>query len=142
MDIRVSFPGGKRVDARVGNHVIQTDQPVTNGGEDSAPSPFDLFLASVATCAGIYVLGFCQARAIPTLGITLRQSVRYDAMTKLPSLIRLELGLPDGFPEAYRSAVVQAAASCKVKKLLASQPSIEVFAAPAHSSPCGARPQL
>jgi hypothetical protein len=62
MDITIRFPGGKRVDAHLGTHVVHTDQPIAGGGEDSAPAPFDLFLASLATCAGIYVLGFCQAR--------------------------------------------------------------------------------
>jgi putative redox protein len=128
MDIEVSFPGGKRVDAKVGDHVLRTDQPHTNGGGNAAPSPFDLFLASVATCAGIYVLGFCQARGISMDGITLRQRVNYDAATKLPSNIRLELGLPASFPEQHRSAVVQAATSCKVKKTMAAQPSVEVVA--------------
>src|SRR5690242_6208835 len=55
-DIEVSFPGGKRVDARVGSFVVHTDQPADQGGEGGAVSPFDLFLASLATCAGIYVL--------------------------------------------------------------------------------------
>src|SRR5215471_4208280 len=60
MDIEVSFPGGKRVDAQVGEFAIRTDQPEALGGAGTAPTPYDLFLASLATCAGIYVLGFCQ----------------------------------------------------------------------------------
>ena len=128
MDIEVSFPGGKRVDAKVGDHVIRTDQPIANGGNNSAPTPFDLFLAAVATCAGIYVLAFCQARSIPTAGITVRQRVDYDPTTKLPAHFRVELGLPPAFPEEYRAAVVHAAGGCKVKKAMAAQPSVEVVA--------------
>jgi ribosomal protein S12 methylthiotransferase accessory factor len=125
-DIEVTFPGGKRVDAKVGAHVVRTDQPVTAGGQDSAPAPFDLFLASIATCAGIYVLGFCQARGLATEGIALRQRVDADPATKLPARIRLELALPPTFPEKYRAAVLRAAEGCKVKKTLAAQPVIEV----------------
>ena len=121
MDIEVIFPGGKRVDAFVGTHVIHTDQPVAQGGEDSAPAPFDLFLASLATCAGIYVVGFCQARGIPTEDIRLVQHVDPDA-------IRLEVQLPASFPERYRDAVARAAEGCKVKKLLAHPPAITVTA--------------
>ena len=121
MDIEVIFPGGKRVDAFVGNHVIHTDQPVAGGGEDSAPAPFDLFLASLATCAGIYVVGFCQARGIPTEDIRLVQHVERDA-------IRLEVVLPAGFPARYRDAVARAAESCAVKKVLARPPTITVTA--------------
>jgi ribosomal protein S12 methylthiotransferase accessory factor len=125
MDIKVTFPGGKRVDAHFGNHVVRTDQPASGGGEDSAPAPFDLFLASVATCAGIYVVGFCQARGIPTDGIDLVQKHSYDEAGKL-SGVEIELTLPASFPEKYRTAVVNAAANCKVKKVIATQPPITV----------------
>ncbi len=127
-DIEVTFPGGKRVDARVGSYVVRTDQPVESGGNGSAVAPFDLFLASLATCAGSYVLGFCQARGLETDGIGLSQRVEVDAATKLPSRIRLELRLPATFPEKYRAAVVRAAEGCKVKKTMAAAPLIEVVA--------------
>src|SRR5215468_4110527 len=119
MDIEVTFPGGKRVDARVGDHVVRTDQPKDLGGEASAAAPYDLFLASLATCAGIYVLGFCQARGLPTEGLSLREHVELDEATHLPT-----------FPEKYRAAVIRAAEGCKVKKTIAAPPSIEVVALP------------
>ncbi len=127
--VEITFPGGKRVDAKVGKHVVHTDQPVDAGGEDTAVAPFDLFLASLATCAGLYVLGFCQARKIPTDGITLRQSVDVDPETKLPARIHLELTLTPSFPEKYRTAVMRAAEGCKVKKTLAAAPVVEVVLA-------------
>ena len=128
MDIAVTFPGGKRVDARMGEFVVRTDQPKAGGGEESAVAPYDLFLASIATCAGIYVLGFCQARGLPTDGISLKQRVEYDPDTKLARHVHLELELPPTFPEKYRAAVVRAAEGCKVKKTLAAPPTIEVVA--------------
>lgn len=128
-DIEVSFPGGKRVDAKVGTFIVRTDQPTDAGGAGSAVAPFELFLASIATCAGIYVLGFCQARGLPTEEILLRQHVDYDATTKLPTRVRLELVLPPAFPQKYRAAVVRAAEGCKVKKTIAAAPLIEVVVA-------------
>jgi ribosomal protein S12 methylthiotransferase accessory factor len=126
MDIRISFPGDLRVAADLGAHVIQTDQSPEHGGAGSAPEPFDLFLASLGTCAGAYVASFCRARGISTAGIALNQRNRFDAaMHKLES-VELEIVLPPSFPEKYRSAVERAAASCKVKKLLASPPAITV----------------
>lgn len=125
MDIQVTFPGGKRVDAAVGEHVVRTDQPVASGGQDSAPAPFDLFLASLATCAGIYVLGFCQARGLPTEGIELVQRHTHDEAHKL-TRVALEIRLPASFPEKYRAAVVRAAEGCKVKKTLAAPPEVSV----------------
>ena len=62
MEMVIDFPGGARVDAHFGPFTVMTDQPSKAGGEDSAPTPFALFLASLGTCAGIYVLGFCRQR--------------------------------------------------------------------------------
>lgn len=122
MDIRVTFPGGKRVDATFDGITVRTDQPRETGGDGSAAAPFDLFLASLGTCAGYYVLAFCQARAISTDGLSVVERVTMDATTHLPTRIHLEVRLPDGFPERYRSAVLRAAEHCKVKKTLEAPP--------------------
>ena len=53
------FGGGLKVDAEYRGFTIKTDQPFHEGGEGRRPAPFDLFLASLATCAGFYVLAFC-----------------------------------------------------------------------------------
>jgi len=126
MDIEVFFPGHKRVEARVGEFVVKTDQPTDLGGDGSAVAPYDLFLASLATCAGIYVLGFCQARGLSTEGLGLVQRHELDPDTKLVRRVRIELKLPAGFPERYRAAIVRAAEGCKVKKTMAAAPSVEV----------------
>ena len=125
MDIRVSFPGGKRVDASFDGFTVRTDQPAKNGGEGSAPAPFDLFLASLATCAGIYVVGFCQARNIPTDGIRLLQRTENDAKGKVLR-VEIEVHVPPSFPAEYRDALARAAAACKVKKTIADPPAFEV----------------
>ncbi len=125
-DLYVTFPGGKRVDAHVGDLVVHTDQPMDAGGEATAVAPFDLFLASIATCAGLYVLGFCQARGLSTEGVSLRQQVEMNPTTHLPTRISLHLRLPATFPEKYRPAVVRAAESCKVKKTISAGPRVDV----------------
>ncbi len=135
MDIEVTFPGGKRVDARVGEFVVHTDQPVELGGAGSAIAPFELFLASLASCAGIYALGFCQARKLPTEGLKLTQHYELNADTKLPAKVSITLQLPDGFPEMYRGAIVRAVEGCKVKKTVVSQPVFEVAALPPRDAP-------
>jgi len=133
-DIEVSFPGGKRVDAQCGAFTLHTDQPKELGGEGSAAAPFDLFLASIATCAGIYVLSFCQVRGLATDGLRLTQHVDVDETTHLPKSIRLELHLPPTFPEKYRVAITRAAEGCKVKKTMAAAPAVEVVAIPTEAS--------
>lgn len=138
--ILVSFPGGLRVDARVGGHVIRTDQPPSDdgrGGAGEAPAPYDLFLASIATCAGIYALAYCRARDLPTEGLSLSQSIlEHDPATKLPTRIALGLTLPEGFPEHHRPAILRAINGCKVKKTIAQGLAFEVIdASPTQPKP-------
>jgi len=127
MEMKVDFPGGVRVAAHFGNFTVNTDQPVKVGGEDTAPAPFELFLASLATCAGYYVLGFCKARGISTEGIKLVQTTEDNPATKMTSKITIEIQLPPGFPQNYTSAVIRAAESCFVKKHLENPPAFEVL---------------
>jgi ribosomal protein S12 methylthiotransferase accessory factor len=127
-DILVTLPGGRRIDAQLRGHVIHTDQPTDNGGENAAPSPFELFLASLGTCAGIFVQGFCAKRGIPTEGISLLEHVEYTPEGSL-SAVDIEVKLPEGFPEKYRDAVIRVAQECSVKRAIAAQPPIVVHAA-------------
>ena len=126
MDMVVDFPGGLRVDARFGPFTVRTDQPAQAGGEDSAPAPFAVFLASVATCAGVYVLSFCRQRDIPTDEIRLVQRTVTDPATRLVARIALEIQVPEGFPEKYRAPLIRAAEQCTVKKHFEHPPAIDV----------------
>ena len=126
MELLVTFPGGARVDAQVGPHIIQTDQPPHAGGEDSAPAPFTLFLASIGTCAGIYVLGFCRQRGLDTSGIQIVQRTQPDPATGMVARIALDIQVPPTFPEKYRDALVRAASQCAVKKHLEKPPAFDV----------------
>ena len=126
MEMIIEFPGGARVDAHFGGFVVPTDQPPSDGGEGSAPTPFATFLSTIGTCAGIYVLGFCRQRGIPTDGIRLVQRTQLDPTTRLVSEVHVTIELPDGFPEKYADAVVRAAEQCAVKKHLEHPPIIRV----------------
>jgi len=128
MEMEITFPGGARVDARFGRHVVQTDQPPAGGGEDSAPTPFAVFLSSLGTCAGIYVLGFLRQRGLSSDGVRLLQHVRRDPATGMTDRVEIEIVLPADFPEKYREAVVRAADQCAVKKHLEKPPAILVTA--------------
>jgi putative redox protein len=129
MEINVTFPGGKKVNAEVDGMVITTDQPQSQGGEGTAPSPFVHFLASIGTCAGIYVLSFCQERGIPTDKITLQERLEYitmdDGKSKL-SKILLDINVPPEFPEKYRKALLKVVDQCAVKKTIMRPPEFEI----------------
>jgi ribosomal protein S12 methylthiotransferase accessory factor len=126
MEIVVTFPGGKRVDAQVGRFTIHTDQSPEHGGDGSAPEPFGVFLASVGACAGLYVAAFCGARNIPTGGICLVERAESDPQTGRLVRVTLEVHVPPGFPRQYRDAVARAAAACKVKRTILDPPAFEI----------------
>lgn len=128
MEMIIDFPGGARVDARFRGHTLQTDQPPQGGGEDSAPMPFEVFLASIGTCAGIYILGFCRQRGIPTDGIRIIQRHFANPMTGLMDKIGLEIQVPPTFPKQYHDALIRSADLCKVKKTLEHPPKFEIVA--------------
>jgi putative redox protein len=125
MQMVIDFPGGARVDAHFDGLTVPTDQPAPVGA-NSAPSPFATFLASIGTCAGIYVLGFCQQRQLPTQGIRIIQTMDTDKETGMVAKITLEIEVPSDFPEKYRPALVRVADQCKVKKTLEHPPVFEV----------------
>lgn len=119
MDMEIAFPGGKRVDAIYDNFTIKTDQSVRYGGEGSAPEPFDLFLASLGTCAGIYVLSFCQHHDLPAEGIKLIQTAERNPETRMFDSVNIDIRVPADFPQKYRKALVRSAEQCAVKKHIA-----------------------
>ena len=124
--VEVDFPGGKRIDAKVGNFTIHTDQSEKYGGNASAPEPFDLFLASIATCAGIFAWNFCQSRNLSTEGIGLSMACERDEKKKLFSNLKLQLALPDDFPEKYRDGIIRAMGLCAVKRHMQDAPSFTI----------------
>jgi uncharacterized OsmC-like protein len=129
--IEVSFPGGKRVNAKIGDVEIRTDQSAASGGEGSAPEPFQLFLASIATCAGIYASEFCKAREIGMEGMRLNMECDFDPDEKRYVKMRLILTLPAGFPEKYREGIIRAMDLCAVKRHILNPPVFEIGTAAA-----------
>lgn len=127
MDMKITFPGGKKVNAEFNGFTHKTDQAITSGGEESAPEPFALFLASIGTCAGIYVLGFCQQRGIDTKGMAIIQSMNFNLTSGMIDKIELNIVLPDGFPDKYKKAVINSANLCAVKKHLETPPQFSII---------------
>ena len=126
MEMTITFPGGARVDAEFAGQTVRTDQPVEGGGEGSAPTPFATFLASIGTCAGIYVLGFCRQRGLSTDGIRIVQRLEVDRATGMVGVIHLDIHVPPGFPEKYRPALIRSAEQCAVKKHMQTPPRFEI----------------
>ena len=116
MEMEITFPGGKKVNSTYKGFTVETDQPKDEGGDGTAPEPYDLFLSSIGTCAGVYVVYFCNERGIDTSG--LKMTVGFDRNEKknLVEAVRIHIHLPPGFPEKYKATVIKVAGLCTVKR--------------------------
>ncbi len=126
MLMKISFPGGAAVDAHFKGHTVRTDQPPKAGGGDTGPAPFDLFLASIGTCAGYYAARFCELKGIDPCKLSIRLETARDQERKRIAKIRVEIELPPDFPAKYRKAIVRAADQCAVKRHILEPPELEV----------------
>jgi len=126
MKYNINFTGNKKVDAHFRGFTIKSDQPVADGGDNTAPSPLEIFLASIGMCAGFYIVAFCQSRSIPAANITLKQTVMRNDTTHLVEKINIDIVLPPNFPEKYKLAIIKTAQSCSVKKFLDAPPEIQI----------------
>jgi len=131
MEMKIDFPGGKKVSAHFHKRSIHTDQPISSGGDGTAPAPFDLFLASIGTCAGLYVLAFCDTRKIPTDELSLTLTTKRDPEKKLITQMDIAIHLPPEFPEKYYKAVIKAAEYCAVTRHMYDPPTIVLNVVPA-----------
>ncbi|HKJ28463.1 MAG TPA: OsmC family protein [Anaerolineales bacterium] len=127
MEFVIDFPGGAKVDAHFGPYTVNTDQPPQGGGEGSAPTPFGVFLASIGTCAGIYVLGFCKQRGLPVDGVRIVQRMHSTPLSQgLIDTVELEIQVSDGFPEKYHEALIRSAGQCLVKRHFEDPPKFNI----------------
>jgi len=132
-ELKVVFGENYRIDVEYKGFTVKTDQPVHDGGDGTAPSPFDYFLVSLASCAGYYALAFCKERKIPTAGLAVNVRFERPAGARLIEKISIEVTAPSGFPEKYRPALIKSVDHCTVKAHLDQPPKFETVLSPDHS---------
>jgi putative redox protein len=130
-ELKVVFGEGLRVDVEYKGFVVKTDQPAREGGGGTAPSPFDLFLVSLASCAGFYALAFCRERKIPVDGLNVAMTTEKGEVSKMIDKITITVDLPSDFPEKYKFALVKAIDHCTVKTHILRAPQFEIVTRPA-----------
>ncbi len=128
MKFDITMAGNKKIDARFRGFTMRTDQPLSDGGDNTAPAAFELFLASIGACAGFFIVSFCQSRNIPTDNIKISQTAFRNDKTHMVERVTLAIELPPDFPEKYKKALIKTADSCTVKKHLVNPPQIEISA--------------
>jgi len=122
--MKIRLREGRKVEAEIREFTLLTDQSETAGGDNAAPNPFELFLASLGTCSGYYVLAFCRKHDISTEGLELDMEFERDETSKLIRKIDIAVNFPPDFPKRYVAACIKSAEQCTVKKHLADPPEI------------------
>lgn len=123
--MEVFFPGNKRVDCNWGAMTVCTDQLKRNGGEETAPSPFDLFFAAIATCAGISALDFLQQRHLPTAGLRLVLTAELNKDEKRYDRVHIAITPPPELDIKWHEELRKEAADCTVKRHILNPPRFE-----------------
>ncbi len=126
MEIKVSLLEKQKLVAEFDGFSVFADQPVSSNGENSAPGPFDYFLASTALCAGYFVKAYCLPRNLPTEGISIVQNNVKDPENKYKHTFNISVHLPEGFSEKDREGILRAVEGCSVKKAIQQIPDFKV----------------
>lgn len=122
----VSRPlAGARVDTQINNRFsIIADQPAPFG-DDTAPTPFDIFLAGIASCTAFYAQRYCRKWKLSDEGIAVELDPVYDEKHQL-SAIAMKLRVPPGFPAEHLPGLLRNADHCLVKKTMEAPPAISL----------------
>ncbi len=125
--MEVRFRSGESYDVDVRGHQVRVDQPADAGGEDTAPTPTELFVASLATCVAFYAGRYLSRHGYTRDGLGV--SVEYDMATDRPArvaAVRLTLRVPPGLPVELWPALRAVATHCTVHNTLERPPAISI----------------
>ena len=129
--MRVEYRGGDQFDINVRGHIITVDQPVKDGGDDTAPTPTELFIASLASCVGFYARRYLARHNLPTDGLAVEATFAMGSKPARVAGIDVRLVVPDGVPAERLDALLAVATHCTVHNTLAAEPDVSITLADA-----------
>jgi LmbE family N-acetylglucosaminyl deacetylase/uncharacterized OsmC-like protein len=124
--MRVEHQGADRFDISIRGHVISVDQPVQDGGDDTAPTPTELFIASLASCVAFYARRYLARHGLPTQGLAVEATFEMGTRPARVSGIDVRLILPVGVPDERRDALLAVASHCTVHNTLLTTPRVTI----------------
>lgn len=124
--VRVTPLGGDRFEIGMRQHRVQVDQPVADGGEDSGPTPTELFVASLAGCVGFYARRYLARHDLPTEGLGVEARYTMANRPARVAAIEVTIELPTAVPEASRAALLAVVNHCTVHNTLRDPPAVNI----------------
>ena len=125
MDSYTRYLNGKKFETIVSRHRIITDQPVAGGGTDAGPTPPELLLASLGSCAGHYAVEYLQTRSLSAADLEIRVSAAKDTSPARLASFRIEVNVP-GIDERHQQGLFRAVKTCLIHNTLLTGPTLEV----------------
>jgi uncharacterized OsmC-like protein len=125
--MEVRFVAGEAYEMTVRGHRVVVDQPADAGGQDSAPTPTELFVASLATCVAFYAGRFLTRHGYSRDGLAV--SVGYDMASDRParvSAVRLAVRVPADLPTQRWAALRAVVLHCTVHNSLTVSPQVTI----------------
>ena len=124
--ITVHHVGGDQFAIHTRIHTLVVDQPVADGGDDAAPTPTELFVASLASCVAFYARRYLSRHDLPEEGLTVSASYELAQRPARVSDVRLSITLPHGVPIDRRDALLAVASHCTVHNSLTDPPAVSI----------------
>jgi len=125
-DVTVTHDSGDRFDIAIRGHVVQVDQPESDGGSDTAPTPTELFVASLASCVAFYARRYLMRHDLPQEGLTVTAQALAGSKPSRVASMTITLALPGGVPEEKRQALLAVASHCTGHNTLTHPPEVLV----------------
>ena len=126
MNLTVVYKGGTRFDVTNGKHVLVTDQPVVDGGNDAGMSPVELFVGSLASCVAYFVGQYCARHQIPCEGFTVEAGWSYAEQPHRVGAVEIKLNLPSDLTPEQREKLLKVAHGCTIHQSLAVPPKVDI----------------
>ena len=129
--MRVEHRGGDKFDINIRGHVVRVDQPVKDGGEDTGPTPTELFIASLASCVAFYARRYLARHDLPTDGLAVEATFEMGSRPARVAGIEVRLIVPEGVPAERLDALLAVASHCTVHNTVDSTPEVSITLADA-----------
>ena len=126
MEAIIDYLGGVQFAASARGHKLISDQPVQFGGNDAGPTPPELMLASLGTCAGYYAAEYLKTRSLPSDGLRVRVTAEKAAQPARLTNFRIQVDSPGVEDVRHRDGVLRAVKRCLIHNTLLSAPEVEV----------------
>ena len=124
--VRVEHESGDRFRLSVRQHTLHLDQPEVDGGEDTAPTPTELFIASLAACVGFYVHRFLSRHGHQVDGLAVTSEVEYATRPYRVSRISLGVSGVSHLPPEVQESLLSVAARCTIHNSLRQPPEVSI----------------